>query len=76
MLCAGCFYVCKNAVKGRVCDSVRAGELVDMVKYIPAFLFKLLTFWTSSGEREAERQEEEVTARLAQEADSKGTLVF
>lgn len=76
MLCAGCLCLCKNAAKGRVSDSIRAVELVDMVKFTSAFLFKLLTFWTSSGKREAERQEKEVTARLAQEADSKGMLVF
>lgn len=68
--------MCKNAVKERVRDSIRAVELVDMVKYISAFSFKLLSFWTSSGKREAERQEKEVTARVAQEADSKGMLVF
>lgn len=68
--------MCKNAAEGRVCDSIRAVELVDMVKYISAFLFKLLTFWTSSGKTEADRQEKEVTARLAQEADSKGMMLF
>lgn len=46
------------------------------MKYMSAFLLKLLTFWISSGKREAERPEKEVTARLAQKADSKDMLVF
>lgn len=68
--------MCKNAVKGRVCDSIMGVELLDMVKYISAFLVKLPTFWTSSGKKEAERQEKEVTDRLAQEGASKSMLVF
>lgn len=70
-------FVCaRMQFKGKFCDSIRAVELVYMVKRIPVFLLTFLQFWISLGKREVERQEEEMTAGLAEGVGSKVMLVF
>lgn len=66
--------MCKNAVRGRVCDSIRAVELVDMVKY--CLFIQTPVILDFHRKKRAERHEKEVASRMAQEADSKGMLVF
>lgn len=51
-------------------------SMVCMVKHTPVFLLTLLKFWISLGKRDVERQEKEMTARLAYGVDSEDILAF
>lgn len=70
------FLCARMQFKGKFCTSVRAVELLYVVKHIPAFLLTLLKFWISLGKGEVESQEKEITAELAQGVDGKGILAF
>lgn len=60
----------------KFCHSIRAAELVYMVKHTPIVLLMLLKFWIFLGKTDVERKEKEMTAGLAQGVDSENILVF
>lgn len=59
------FMCARMQSKGKFCGSIRAVELVYMVRHIPAFLLTVLKFSISIGKGEVERREKETAAELA-----------